>query len=196
MKKTYKFLIWCYFHFFNVIILKWENVRFKNNLKIKGFLGIKNHGEIIIGKNVTINSNLSSNPIGGDSKTYFTTTKTGKILIGDNCGISNSTIFSMCNIIIEDNVLIGGGCKIYDSDFHSIIFKDRNPENNCNINIKSAPVVIESGAWLGGNCTILKGVIIGKRSVIGAGSVITKSVPPDELWAGNPAKFIKYINND
>lgn len=60
-------------------------------------------------------------------------------------------------------------------------------------NKKKAKVIIEHDAFIGAGCIILKGVTIGACSVIGAGSVVTKSVPPYQVWAGNPAKFIKNI---
>lgn len=82
---------------------------------------------------------------------------------------------------------------IYDSDMHSVDFESRSAETDTNV--KSAPVTIDDGAWICGRCIILKGVHIGKRSVIAAGSVVTKSIPNDELWGGNPCKFIRRINH-
>lgn len=57
----------------------------------------------------------------------------------------------------------------------------------------SAPVIIEDNAFIGARSIILKGVTIGANSIIGAGSVVTKSIPANEIWAGNPAKFIRKI---
>lgn len=59
---------------------------------------------------------------------------------------------------------------------------------------KTKPVIIKDGAFIGTDCIILKGVTIGEKSVIGAGSVVTKSVPDGEIWAGNPAKFIRKVD--
>ena len=59
---------------------------------------------------------------------------------------------------------------------------------------KAKPVIIKDGAFIGTDCIILKGVTIGEKSVIGAGSVVTKSVPDGEIWAGNPAKFIRKVD--
>ena len=56
-----------------------------------------------------------------------------------------------------------------------------------------APVVIGGNVFIGARCIILKGVTIGENSIIGAGSVVTKSIPANEIWAGNPAKFIRKI---
>lgn len=127
---------------------------------------------------------------GGQNRTSLITEGTGKIIIGNNCGISNSTIYSKVSIVMEDNVMIGVNCVIYDTDFHSVDVQNRL---NGNRNVKTKPVVIKNGAWIGGHCTILKGVTIGRNSVIGAGSVVTHDVPDSEVWAGNPARFLKRI---
>lgn len=84
--------------------------------------------------------------------------------------------------------MIGSGTKIFDTDFHSVLYEDRL---NGDRNVTSAPVHICEGAFIGACSIILKGVTIGKHSVIGAGSVVTKDVPDNEIWAGNPAKYVK-----
>jgi acetyltransferase-like isoleucine patch superfamily enzyme len=63
-------------------------------------------------------------------------------------------------------------------------------------NASSKPIIIEDDVFIGTNCIIGKGITIGARSVIAAGSVVVKNVPADEIWGGNPAKFIKKINED
>jgi len=110
--------------------------------------------------------------------------------IGNNVGISNSSIFCSKGITIEDDVMIGVNCIIMDTDHHSIYYCDRM---NGNIGVKSEKIIIKKGAWICGNCIILKGVTIGEKAVLGAGSVLTHSIPDGELWAGNPARFIKKI---
>ena len=85
---------------------------------------------------------------------------------------------------------MGGGTKIYDTDFHWLNLEERINQPGG----KTAPVIIKDGAFVGADCIILKGVTIGKRAVIGAGSVVTKSVPDGEIWAGNPAKLIRKLD--
>ena len=58
------------------------------------------------------------------------------------------------------------------------------------------PVEIREGAFVGAHCIILKGVTIGKEAIVGAGSVVTKSIPDGEIWGGNPAKFIRKIEKN
>jgi len=184
------------FNFFdfihNFFVLKTSNVQYGAGLKINGKICLDSNGILKIGRQVTINSSLKSNPIGGDAKTFINVHKGAKLIIGDRVGISNFTIYCTQEIIISDDAGIGGSCKIYDTDYHSIYFKDRCLDGN--INIPRASVFIGKGCWLGANVTVLKGVKIGEYSVIGAGSVVTKDIPPNQVWAGNPARFIKMIN--
>lgn len=144
---------------------------------------------IIIGDNVSINSCLKLNPIGSNERTFLFAKGDGKISIGDNCGISNSVIFATKSIQICDNVLIGGNVKIYDTGFHFVDYNRRINEDGS----KTAEVIIKEGAFIGAHSIILKGVTIGERSVIGAGSVVTKDIPSDELWSGNPVAFIRKL---
>lgn len=150
--------------------------------------GIK--GNFIFGENVKIVSNIWSNPVGLSSRTCLCVNKGATLLISNNVGISNSLIFATKNIIIEDNVLIGGGCQIIDSDFHSIYYDLRASNNE---EIISQGIVIKKGAFIGTSSIILKGVSIGEQSVVAAGSVVSKSIPDFEIWGGNPAKFIRKV---
>ena len=90
-------------------------------------------------------------------------------------------------------MVIGHNVQIYDSDFHSTNPSKRlknklDPPNN------KHSVLIEDNCWIGANCIILKGVKIGKNSVIAANSTVTKNVPPNKVYGGSPAKFIKDLN--
>lgn len=160
-------------------------------MKIRGRLFVRNHGTIIIGQNCRVNGNLASNPVGGPYPSSIIADKHAKIIIGDYVGISGTAIVSSKEIVIESHVMIGSGCCIYDTDFHSIHYEKRISEKDDAIGVK--PVKICEGAFIGARSIILKGVTIGKHSIIGAGSVVTKSVPDYQLWAGNPAQFIKNI---
>lgn len=177
--------------FYNAIILKYRHVKHGEKFRINGriFCVSNSRDGIIIGNNVQINSNRASNPIGGDTKTILFAKGNGKIRIGDNCGFSNVTLFACEEIIIGNNVLLGGNCKIYDSDFHWIDFKKRLSDDGGS----TKPVHIKDGAFIGAHTIVLKGVTIGERSVVGAGSVVTKSIPDGEIWAGNPARYIRKV---
>lgn len=152
---------------------------------------VTDRGKINFGRQVEINSSLKSNPISGLSRTVLFVASGGRISIGNNVGISNSNIIAYSEIIIEDDVMIGSGCRIYDSDFHSIDYNERIIESDSHI--KTGSVHIKKGAFIGASCIILKGVTIGERAVIGAGSVVTRNIPDMEMWAGNPARFIRKL---
>lgn len=106
-------------------------------------------------------------------------------------GMSNTVIVATNRIEIGDNVMIGGGVTIVDSDFHSMDWRDWFTDNDA-AKASSSPVIIGDNVFIGMNAILLKGVHIGDGAVIGAGSVVTKDIPSNEVWAGNPAKFLKY----
>lgn len=177
---------------FNSCVFAVRSVNYGSNLTINGRIFVRGRGRIIIGDNVTINSNRESNPIGGDTRTVLFVKENAQLIIGNGCGISNSAIVVKDKVTIEDNVFIGGNCKIYDHDFHSLDYVERISKNDNGG--KSVPVIIKKGAFVGGHSIILKGVKIGEMCIIGAGSVVTKNVPDGEIWAGNPARFIGKIH--
>ncbi|WP_249030540.1 acyltransferase [Tannockella kyphosi] len=191
MKKIL-FILNMYTNFYNVLNLKRKKVSYSDNLNINGKLSLHGNGKIYIGNNVTIHSDCRINPIGGLTKTFLRAEGSAILKIGNNVGISHSAITAFENITIEDNVLIGSGCKIYDTDFHSLDYNERINENDTGAKCRS--VLIRNGVFIGAHCIILKGVTIGEKSIIGAGSVVTRSVPPYQVWAGNPAKFIKKVS--
>ena len=111
----------------------------------------------------------------------------GGLTLSDTAAISRGV-----SIDTSADVTIGDGVVI--SDDVLILTHDHVPEN---ISMKYASsLTIGDGAWIGARSIILASCMsIGKNSVIGAGSVVTHNVPPDELWAGNPAKMIRVIRN-
>lgn len=113
--------------------------------------------------------------------------------IGDNSSISAYTmIFAGCGVTIGKDCLISSNCSI-SSVSHTqealIRYNDDPPEMT-----KSKPVIIGDNVWIGMNACILPGVEIGKNSIVGAGSVVTKNIPANQVWVGNPARFIKSLS--
>ena len=169
--------------------IKKSNSTFGNGI-ICGRMKILNRGgNITVGDGYKINSGKGYNPIGGDTVCRLICYG-GKIIIGNRVGISNSTIVSRDSVTIEDDVFIGGSCKIYDNDYHPIqkeervSFEDRIPVKH---------VMKKKGAFIGSHTIILNGSMIGENSVIGAGSVVAGTIPACEIWGGNPAHFIKKL---
>jgi len=113
----------------------------------------------------------------------------GRILIGEHVGLNGTTIAARQRITIGDNTMIGPNTIIVDFDGHAAW----PPEDRW---IKSGPaadVVIGNDVWIGMNSIILKGVTVGAGSIIAAGSVVTRDVDPQSLYAGNPALKIKSL---
>ncbi|MET7030075.1 acyltransferase [Sediminicola luteus] len=150
-------------------------------------------GNFEIGNNFRMNNNISSNPIGCIQPCIFFVDKKAKLVIGNNVNISQTTLVCHLNISIGDNVKLGGGVCIYDTDFHSL---DPNLRVNAKLDQRhkvKQPININDNVFIGAHSIILKGVTIGENSIIGARSVVTKSVPANEIWGGNPAKKIKEL---
>ncbi len=191
-KKLTGFICSGFNYLINRVVLFFNQVSYGKKLKINGKIRIINDGTIKLGNKITVNSGKSYNPIGGDTQCVLHTFPNGEIKIGDAVGLSNCAIISADSIEIEDHVKIGGGVRIYDLDFHSLN-KELRREFSTDISA-TKPILIKRDAFIGGGSIILKGVTIGEGSIIGAGSVVTKDIGPNEIWAGNPAVFIKKVN--
>lgn len=112
-----------------------------------------------------------------------------RIAIGDRVHISYGTHFNIqSSIEIGDDVMVGSGCKFIDHN-HGLAINSGPMSLQ---SISSSPIRIGSDVWIGAASIVLKGVSIGNGSVIGAGSVVTRNVPPMQIWAGNPARLIKH----
>ncbi|MDA3884308.1 MAG: acyltransferase [Candidatus Delongbacteria bacterium] len=148
----------------------------------------KTNSEIIIGDNCSFRSNDISNLVGINRKCIISTLRDkAEIVIGDNSGFSGTVIAAAGSIRIGDDVLCGANTTITDYDWHGI-----DPDKR-NFPPDPKPIIIEDNVWLGLNCVVLKGVTIGKNSVIGADSVVTKDIPSNVIAVGNPCKVIKEI---
>lgn len=177
-------------YLYNQLFLRYYKVKVGKSFTCIGRLIIQGHGTYEFGEDITINSKETVNPIGG-GRTVFQTIDGGRIILGNHVGLSHAILCSREEILIEDNVLIGGETKIFDHDFHSLLYKHRIEEKDTHV--VSRKIWIKEGAFIGAHAIILKGVTIGKHSVIGAGAVVTKDVPDNEIWAGNPARFLKRV---
>lgn len=156
-------------------------------LRVNGFLRLHVDGALHLGSDVRINSGPSNNFVGGDRRMSLWVGKNGVLTIADGCALSNSTIVCTQSVHLHEDVFIGGGCEIYDTDFHPIVgdarVRNTEPPN-------SGPIEIGRRAFVGGWSIVLKNVTIGEGAVIGAGSLVNKSVPAGEIWAGVPARKV------
>lgn len=124
-------------------------------------------------------------------------------IIGDNCNINCHT-FIENDVIIGNNVTIKSGVQIWDGVIiEDDVFIGPNVTftNDITPRSKQYPkrfenTIIRKGASVGANATIIAGNIIGQYSMIGAGSLVTKNIPPYTLWYGNPAKHKGYVTKN
>lgn len=111
----------------------------------------------------------------------------------------NLTVLDVCPVTIGDNVLIGPNCSIM-TPVHPFRYQDRNirqREDGSLYDYEYAkPITIKENCWLAANVTVCGGVTINEGCVIGAGSVVTRDIPPNSLAAGNPCKVIRQITED
>lgn len=175
------------------VILYLNGAKIGTGLCVKGLLKvyITRRGKLIIGNNLRINSGNNHNLIGRQQRNVFWVE--GKLSIGDNVGMSCSAFICHQSIVIGNNVTIGGNTVIYDTNFHSLDPLLRKDKSLDKTNVNRAPVIICDNAFIGAHSTILKGVTIGKNSIIGACSLVTRDIPENEIWGGNPAKFIRKL---
>ena len=134
-------------------------------------------GNIVIGDYFSCNNKLSSNSVGIFQPCFFNiSSSNSKIIIGDNVGISGSTINATTTISIGDNTIIGSGCLISDTDSHPILAADRN-RNDWYLYTNSKPINIGKNVFIGARSIILKGVNIGNGAVVGGGECCYKRCP-------------------
>ena len=149
-------------------------------------------GTIRLGSDVSIRNRLCENAAGISHRTALIAARAGaRLIIGDHVGLSGSVLFCANEIRVDRYVNIGAGARIYDTDFHPIEPLARRNEDSSAI--RTAPVHICEDAFIGANAIILKGVTIGARSIVGAGSVVARDVPPDTIVAGAPARVVSTV---
>lgn len=170
----------------NYLDARWWGVNLNNGVKFQGKCYFKRFpgSKISIGKNCSFLSKSFSNQIGINRPCMLSTqTKNAQLIIGENCGFSGTVLGAFKLIKIGNNVRCGANTLITDSDWHNEDPRSGEPK----------AVIIEDNVWIGVNTIVLKGVTIGANSVIGAGSVVAKSIPANVVAAGNPCKIIRNI---
>lgn len=146
-----------------------------------------------LGKNVKIYNfvNLYGCKIGDNTKIGAFVEIQKNTVIGRNCKISSHT-FICEGVHIEDNVFVGHNVTFINDKFPRAVNPDGSMQDEKDW--KVIPTYVKQGASIGSSATILCGVTIGENSIVGAGCVVTKDVPPNTIVAGVPAKVIRKIN--
>jgi acetyltransferase-like isoleucine patch superfamily enzyme len=165
---------------------RWWDVRLGPGCSFLGRPRFRRHpgSQIVIGPNCILNSSPSSNWIGVNRPCMISTLKAGaKIMIGEGCGFSGTVILCAERIVIGRNVRCGANTLILDTWGHW-----DDPRSG-----PDAPVEIGDNVWLGVNATLLKGTSIGCGTLVGANSVVMKSLPANVIAFGSPARVIGEI---
>ena len=148
---------------------------------------------IRIGGNCQFRSGRRSNLLGINRPCMISTiSETAVVEIGAGCGFSGVVIGSASRIVIGERVLCGANVTITDSDWHPIEPRKRLASEPG----AAAPVTIHDDVWLGMNVIVLKGVEIGRGTVVGAGSIVSHSLPAEVIAAGQPAVAIRRLTGD
>jgi acetyltransferase-like isoleucine patch superfamily enzyme len=151
--------------------------------------------DVQLGKNIKLANfvNLYGCSIGDNTKigTFVEIQKNAKI--GRYCKIQSHT-FICEGVTVEDNVFIGHGVTFINDKYPRATNSEGTLQSEADW--KVIPTIVKTGASIGSGATILCNVTIGENAILGAGSVVTKDVPPNAIVAGNPAKFIRWINNE
>lgn len=137
--------------------------------------------------------NLYGCEIGDDSRIGTFVEVQKQVRIGRRCKISSHT-FICSGVVIEDDVFIGHGVMFTNDLFPRATNGNGAPQSEADWSC--VPTTVRRGASIGSNATILCGITIGERSIIGAGAVVTRDVPPGVVVAGNPAKVLRHLPKD
>ena len=184
-----KLLIWV-----NRLRFALYGIRFGEKLMVVGSpaLFIEQNSKVSFGDECVI-SNGGVNPLCVDRRTVIFCKKGACISVGNHCGFSSTTFFIFKSLSIGSNVLVGGNVVFMDTDAHSLdwrIRRDWHKDSQCH---EDKGIVVGDDTFIGMDTTILKGVHIGSRVVIGAGSLVTSDIPDDCVAAGRPAKVIRML---
>jgi acetyltransferase-like isoleucine patch superfamily enzyme len=183
-------LIWPWVRlYFLINVIRWEE-----NWQFYGTPILLKHRQSVMcfGKNLQLRSSVRSNPLGPNHAVILCTLQAGaKLEVGENFAMTGGVLCAAESIKIGNNVSVGANCTIVDTDFHPIHpgMRRQHPQQG-----KSAPVIIGDNVFIGMNSLVLKGVTIGENSVIGAGSVVSTSIPDNTIAVGNPARAIHEIS--
>lgn len=194
-----------WFIHWNRIVLRMligENLGVRARIYTKVYFNICDGATVKIGDDFIMTSDDCYNPLCRHQRGCIVAERPTTVIdIGHNTGLSSPCVWAKERITIGNYVNMGGDCILMDSDAHSLDWRVRDSgemvspkQSRDNAEAKCAPIVIEDHVLIGARSIILKGVTIGEGSVIGAGSVVVKSIPPHCIAAGNPAKVIKLLH--
>src|ERR1700722_9767465 len=148
--------------------------------------------DVKLGTNVRLSKfiNLYGCEIGDETKLGAFVEIQKNVSVGKCCKISSHT-FICEGVLIEDNVFIGHGVTFINDSYPRATTLEGNLQTEADWKVERT--VIKKGASIGSGATILSNIHVGENAIVGAGSVVTKNVPPNSIVAGNPARILRYI---
>lgn len=176
--------------------LRAAGVEIAEGVQIQGrpIVSLARGSRVQIGERCVLCSDSQINALGVNHPVVLRTLSPGaEIVIGADTGMSGGSICAAGSIRIGAGCLIGANVTLADTDFHALNPANRR-YNRSPDDIGVAPIVIGDNVFIGADTFVLKGVRVGKNSVIGAGSVVTRDVPENAVAAGNPARVIRSIS--
>jgi acetyltransferase-like isoleucine patch superfamily enzyme len=165
-------------HIMNAQLRMRGKARAPFSVRLRGRIQLSGCGEVVLGEGVSLNGTVV--PI------ELVTYTSGRIEIGNHTFINyGSSIAARASVKIGSHCHLGHYTFVMDNDQHDVVSHTELPQSD--------PVIIEDHVWIGSKAVILPGVRIGSRAVIGAGSIVTKDVPPRCVAAGNPARVLRNL---
>lgn len=151
--------------------------------------------DVKLGKGVKLSRfiNLYGCQIGGHTKIGAFVEIQKNARVGENCKISSHT-FICEGVTIEDNVFVGHGVTFINDSYPRATTPDGQLQTESDWHVERTRV--RQGASIGSGATILSNVTIGENAIVGAGSVVTRDVPANTIVAGNPARFLRSVNEE
>jgi len=149
--------------------------------------------DVKLGNDVKLSNfiNLYGCAIGDETKIGAFVEIQKNATVGKRCKISSHT-FICEGVLIEDNVFVGHGVAFINDTYPRATTADGSLQTEADWKVERT--VIRKGASIGSGATILSNITIGENAIVGAGSVVTKDVPANSIVAGNPAKFLRYVD--
>jgi acetyltransferase-like isoleucine patch superfamily enzyme len=149
--------------------------------------------DVKLGKDVKLSKfiNLYGCEIGDETKIGAFVEIQKNAIVGKRCKISSHT-FICEGVTIEENVFIGHGVTFTNDSYPRATTADG--ELQTEVDWKVERTLIKKGASIGSGTTILSNIVVGENAIVGAGSVVTKDVPPNHVVAGNPARLLRNIS--
>jgi acetyltransferase-like isoleucine patch superfamily enzyme len=150
--------------------------------------------DVRLGKDVKLGKfiNLYGCSVGDESKIGAFVEIQKNATVGRRCKISSHT-FICEGVAIEDHVFVGHGVTFINDTFPRATTAAGDLQTEADWKVE--PTLVRTGASIGSGATILSNVVIGEHAIVGAGSVVTRNVPPHAVVAGNPARVLRTLSN-